>query len=389
MASITPRRNRSGEDVWRVQFRVNGRMKQETFPDYKAASRFGDFVDRVGGERAREVLEVRQESVTPSLREYTDTYLDDASGLLNGITDGTRAGYVRMAKLSFLRHEIAELPLDAITATDVAKYIAWQEAQPLARGNGTVAAKTVKNYHSLLSAILKTAEAAGIIRGNPAHGAKIKRGIETEMVCLTPAEYRVLLHYVPDYYKPLVETLAATGMRWGEATALTYADLNTAVSPATLSITKAWKKGAHDDVVLGPPKTRKGRRTVAIPDKIRDMIADSAAPKSQLIFHGRQRGGRIWRQMFQNRVWQPALTKANDEATCKQDSLTPIGKRPRVHDLRHSHASWLINSAVPLPVIQQRLGHEKITTTVGTYGHLMPDAQVQVVAAVDRLMLDA
>jgi integrase len=47
-----------------------------------------------------------------------------------------------------------------------------------------------------------------------------------------------------------------------------------------------------------------------------------------------------------------------------------LGKRPRIHDLRHSYASWLIHGGVPLPVIQQTLGHESITTTIGTYGHL-------------------
>uniref|UniRef100_UPI0035632836 tyrosine-type recombinase/integrase n=1 Tax=Actinotalea sp. TaxID=1872145 RepID=UPI0035632836 len=66
---------------------------------------------------------------------------------------------------------------------------------------------------------------------------------------------------------------------------------------------------------------------------------------------------------------------ANDAEACAAAGLTPIGKRPRVHDCRHSHASWLIAQGRPLPYIQRRLGHEKITTTVGTYGHLMPDAQ--------------
>ncbi|MCA0329475.1 MAG: tyrosine-type recombinase/integrase [Actinobacteria bacterium] len=45
-----------------------------------------------------------------------------------------------------------------------------------------------------------------------------------------------------------------------------------------------------------------------------------------------------------------------------------------MHDLRHSHASWLIAAGVPLPVIQRRLGHESIQTTVDVYGHLAPDA---------------
>ncbi len=52
----------------------------------------------------------------------------------------------------------------------------------------------------------------------------------------------------------------------------------------------------------------------------------------------------------------------------------PAPARPRVHDLRHSHASALIAAGVPLPVVQRRMGHESIQTTVDVYGHLAPDA---------------
>jgi integrase len=47
-----------------------------------------------------------------------------------------------------------------------------------------------------------------------------------------------------------------------------------------------------------------------------------------------------------------------------------LAKEPRVHDLRHTCASWMIQAGVPLPVIQQHLGHESIQTTIGVYGHL-------------------
>ena len=44
----------------------------------------------------------------------------------------------------------------------------------------------------------------------------------------------------------------------------------------------------------------------------------------------------------------------------------------RFHDLRHTHVAWLIAGGAPLPHIQARLGHESITTTIDTYGHLLP-----------------
>jgi integrase len=47
-----------------------------------------------------------------------------------------------------------------------------------------------------------------------------------------------------------------------------------------------------------------------------------------------------------------------------------LTKSPRVHDLRHTCASWMIAAGVPLPIMQQHLGHESIQTTIGVYGHL-------------------
>ena len=57
--------------------------------------------------------------------------------------------------------------------------------------------------------------------------------------------------------------------------------------------------------------------------------------------------------------------------------------RPRVRDLRHTHASQLIAAGVPLTVIQRRLGHESIKTTSDTYGHLAADADVAAAAVLD------
>lgn len=72
-----------------------------------------------------------------------------------------------------------------------------------------------------------------------------------------------------------------------------------------------------------------------------------------------------------------AVEAANGEGACEAAGLVPIGKRPNIRDLRHTRASWLIHACAPLPFVQARLGDEKITTTVDTYGHLLPDAHLQ------------
>ena len=107
---------------------------------------------------------------------------------------------------------------------------------------------------------------------------------------------------------------------------------------------------------------------------------------NQLLFPGAQGGRQIWYGAFNTRIWKKAVDRANDQAACDEADLLPIGKRPNIHDLRHTHASWLIHAGAPLPFVQARLGHEKITTTVDTYGHLLPDAHLQMAQIMSETM---
>ena len=67
-------------------------------------------------------------------------------------------------------------------------------------------------------------------------------------------------------------------------------------------------------------------------------------------------------------------------------TIGQLEKRPRIHDLRRTHAAWLIAAGRPLPSIQRRLGHESITTTVDTYGHLMVEVDTGDIAALSEAL---
>ena len=63
-----------------------------------------------------------------------------------------------------------------------------------------------------------------------------------------------------------------------------------------------------------------------------------------------------------------------------------LPKAPRFHDLRHTYVAWAVASGADLPYIQAQLGHESITTTIDTYGHLMPNSNRHVTHAFDRAL---
>lgn len=85
-----------------------------------------------------------------------------------------------------------------------------------------------------------------------------------------------------------------------------------------------------------------------------------------------RRPGRARSHGFSRRVWAPALERAWPSVEENGEPITDKSKilRPRIHDLRHTCASWLIQAGVPMPVVSQHLGHESINTTISLYVHL-------------------
>jgi integrase len=378
MPKPSPRKNKDGTVSWRVQFRIGDKVVQETFETEKGAAEFARLVETAGGRAARDVLSRRRQdqSEAVTLRTWTARYLDPSSGLLTGVEPGTRKGYERAANNSFLRI-LGDFPVDAIQRADVGRWLAWQEAQPSRRGGGrAVAAKTIRNYHGILSAVLSSAVSEKIREDNPAHKTRLSKGVKREGVFLSPEEFTTLLYFIQDYYQGFVLFLASTGCRWGEATALTWGDVNTRVTPAVIRVDKAWKKSETNIPVLKHPKSSKARRTISLqPDAVAAMGEKGAT--NELVFATRVLRRRISNQMFRDRTWNPAVEKAMNADLCEAAGLVPLTRRPTPHDLRHSHASWLIAAGTPLPYVQSRLGHESIQTTVNVYGHLVPEAHIQ------------
>jgi integrase len=187
-----------------------------------------------------------------------------------------------------------------------------------------------------------------------------------EMRIITPAEFADIIERIPEHYRPCVRFLYGTGCRWGEMVALQVQDVNL----PNVRLRRALKWNPSGPRTVGATKTRKSNRTVVVGDVMLDDLEAACRGKkgADLVFTA-PKGGQLLHRTFWSRVWLPAVSH-----------LTP---RPRPHDMRHSHASILLGAGVPIHVVQARLGHEKISTTVDTYSHLLPDAQVAAAAAAD------
>lgn len=291
----------------------------------------------------------------------------------------TRHDYQRDVTLH-LGPTFGDIPLDLITREMVGAWLINLAAR--------VSAKTAKNVHSLASSILADAIDERLVAHNPFRGAvaALPASKHEEMVFLTRGEFDTLQRGVQDDYRLLVRLLAYTGLRWSEATALRIRDVD--ILGRRLHVVQAWKRTPESYFEMGEPKSRRSRRTITIPHSLADeLIPLTSRPGDELLFLTRY-DRPVRHSNFRQRVWLPALRSMqrcgehqDQPKPCGTDCVGHVPKAPRIHDLRHSHASWLIAAGVPLPAIQRRLGHESITTTIDRYGHLSPEMDDRIDAA--------
>ena len=334
---------------FKVRFRLHGVQSSETFDSRQEARDFAKRLDLVGARDAVDWLnEQEQERRIPTLDRLAADHIEH----LTGIERGTRVKYERLWAQTW-GPEIGSVRSDRVTADDVRRAVN--------RLGERYSAKSLQNQRGLLAAVLNRGVELGYLAKNPVKGIRLPRGREqerTEMRIITPEEFALVEAAMDPHYRPLLRFLFGTGARWGEAVALTVADLQL----PNVRIRRALKWSPDKNREVGPTKTKRSNRTVVLPVELVPDLAAACEGKAagDLVFTSK-RGSAVLHRTFWSRYWLPAVAQ-----------LEP---RPRIHDLRHSHASHLLAAGVPIHVVQARLGHESIKTTVDTYGHLVPDAQ--------------
>jgi integrase len=405
----------NGEQTWKVQFRLapgrDGKITSETFTEERKALKFCQLLDVLGPAGALKVLD---EDVDRLDVPTMDVLAADHIEHLTGIEDGTRLNYTRLWGRTW-SPLIGRLPADDPELRDRIRL-----------ATNTLATrykyKSLQNQRGLLAGVCERGVEKKYMPANPTKKLRLPRGVidpdgeddEHDMRLIEQSEFGILVDAMSPQYKLLVKFLAGTGVRWGEVVVLQKRNFTLdpprgSKAGPVVRIRRALKWSPDGDRKIGYPKTSKSRRTIAIPRELIDelrQVLDQLRP-GDLVFTNA--GGRmIQHRTFWSDHWRPAVWRAGNCAKhidekcrcgtahperCKLHSVVVDGKRqgrapepcgcagtlsvtPRIHDTRHSHASWLLAAGVPIHVVQIRLGHESITTTVGTYSHLLPDAQI-------------
>lgn len=371
------RRERSGVVRWRVRWREDGKWQSASFNDEKEALKFKARVEVYGNHWPP------GEDLRPTIKPSGITFGEwalEAVEMRTRATDRTKHDYRRAIETHM--RSLTPLRVDEINDKHVARWIGEMRALEMSD-------KTIRNIHGIASSVMADAmrHRPPLAEHNPFAGKLGAEGSDEQrraVEFLTPEELDSILVWVLPEYVSLVRFLFATGLRYGEATALTVRDVDL-LGRKTITVNKAWKRIGSSGWRVGAPKTPKANRTIPIAPDVVELLIPLVSGRrgDELLFT--VNGGRLPHAEFYKRGWAPAVARANvcDEHAQQLnkrgkpkrvldpcDCLGTLGKRPGVHALRHSHASMLIAAGVPLAAISKRLGHASINVTVDTYGHL-------------------
>ena len=349
--------NKKLDGTWEIRFyykNYKGERKQ------KHKSGFGTKKEAIAWAEQFSVQQANNIDMT--FKAFWEMYRDDMSQRLRENTIRTKDYIMELKVLPYFGNK----KMTEITPADIRR---WQNSL-LKESYSQTYLKTINNQ---LNAIFNYAVKYYNLPKNPcAIAGSIGKDRADEMQFWTQEEFEDFLEFVKD--KPIsyyaFKTLFWTGLRIGELLALTVNDFDP--ERKTITVNKSYQRIKGRDVIT-EPKTAKGNRVVTLPDfLVEDLMAYTG------MLYGRTGKDRMF----------PVTKSYLEHEMIRGCELSGV-KKIRLHDLRHSHASLLISKLGLQPtVVADRLGHERIQTTLNTYSHLYPNQGRDLAERLEQLVTD-
>ena len=363
---------------WFVFINHNGRRKAKCVGDSRAAAM-----------QVKRVLEAKltlgdagildkAPSQMPTFGAYADLWLKDYARLV--CKRSTVGGY-KGSLDQYLRPIFSSRRLDAIKRKDIKGLISDLIAKNLARA-------TIRNAISVLRSIFNHAIEDGLLEANPAstlgrftRAAKVAK---VKGIALMPEEVEKFLGAagaVCPSYQPLFLLAARAGLRRGELVAIEWGDIEFGRDDRDTNryilVQHNYVRREHTTT-----KSRKARR-VDMSQELRRVLIEMRDARLAAI------GPAGIADIAAERVFASPDGSILDPDNLYHRYFVPVLaasgiRKIRLHDLRHTFGSLLIQSGASIVYVKDQMGHSSIQVTVDTYGHLIPGADVSYVDRLDR-----
>lgn len=326
-------------NTWTCKFyykTVNGERKQKKKEGFKTKAAAREFEENFKNKMLN--------SPDITVANLYERYMEFCATDLRKSTNESKDSVYRTKILPFF----GDIPISDVTSLMVKE---WQKQMKLEDYKPTY----LKNMHNQLSALFNFAVQYFGLNSNPAKqcGSMGKKDADCKQFW-TKEEFNCFLSHLTD--RPMATVMFSllfySGMRSGELLALDADSFD--FEQNLVRIDKTYAKIKGEDII-SEPKTENSKRIVTLPQEIMDMVTHYIS--SLYGYESDQRLFPITKKMLNNEM----------KRGCNRSGV----KKIRVHDLRHSHASLIINETdFPVLVLKERLGHKDIKTTLNTYSHL-------------------
>ena len=348
-------------------------------------------VVRKGSKTKKEALELEQHLRIVDLKEKSFDFLITTDMLFElleeeDIQNNRKISYLSTQKNNYERHikpYFQNVNLNKLSYENIFEFREYLKTKPKKQNdNQHLSNNTINKIIILLKKIFDTGVRKSLIDKNPVENLRklpINKKIITFWSIEEFARFRKLITKEEKSYNLFFTVAFFTGMRMGEILALNWNDINLLTN--TIHVTKTayfLNKRNH----INSTKTRAGTRYITINNKLANMLREWKQEQTTLLKEFIDDIDNL--QVIQSSPI--SITKNMIDKKFKQILLRNNDiKKIRIHDLRHSHASLLINQGEDYLVVKERLGHASITTTIDTYSHLYPSKQKSLANKLDEI----
>ena len=316
-----------------------------------------------------------------TLAEYLERWLKEYSW--PNLAPRTTEGYESIIRRHIIP-ALGKIPLIQLKPEQLQRYYSEKLSGGRYDGKGDLSRTTVSHHHTCLHRALKMALKWGLINRNPADAVTPPRPQRSEMHTMNEDDLHSFLeaakktaHYVL-FYLALF-----TGMRRSELLAIRWTDVDLLL--CQIYVTRSLHHLRTGEIIFGAPKTTKGRRMVFLSPSTAQLLQEHKEKQEE------QRAAlgiplEDDDLIFSDLEGKPFLPDTVSHAWVKL--VKRIGLEGiRLHDARHTHASLMLKQGVHPKVVQERLGHANISTTLDLYSHVAPGLQQAAAEGFDKMVL--
>ncbi|MFS9143657.1 tyrosine-type recombinase/integrase [Streptococcus infantis] len=348
-------------------------------------------VVRKGSKTKKEALELEQHLRIVDLKEKRFDFLITTDMLFELLEEEDRQNnrkisYLSTQKNNYERHikpYFQNVNLNKLSYENIFEFREYLKTKPKKQNdNQHLSNNTINKIIILLKKIFDTGVRKSLIDKNPVENLR-KLPINKKTITFWSVEefarFRKLITKEEKSYNLFFTLAFFTGMRMGEILALNWNDINLLTN--TIHVTKTayfLNKRNH----INSTKTRAGTRYITINNKLANMLRDWKQEQTTLLKEFIDDIDNL--QVIQSSpisITKNMIDKKFKQILSRNNDI----KKIRIHDLRHSHASLLINQGEDYLVVKERLGHASITTTIDTYSHLYPSKQKSLANKLDEI----